>query len=54
MREKDTKQAISVGLSRSLLRELEKACRREGRSRSNYVEMVLRKHLGMFDACYSK
>ena len=46
MRDKDIKQAVSIGLSRTPLSELEKACRRENRSRSNYVEMVLRRHFG--------
>jgi len=44
MSEKDLKKPVSIGLSQRLLRRLDKACRGEGRSRSKYVENVLRKH----------
>ena len=49
MSEKDLKEPVSIGLSRRLLRKLDQACREEGRSRSNYVENVLRIYFGEQD-----
>lgn len=44
MSERDVKEPVSIGLSRYVIRKLDQACKEEGRSRSNYVENVLRKH----------
>lgn len=38
------KERISIGLYPDLIRLLDEACEREGRSRSNYIGRVLEEH----------
>ena len=40
----------SIALSPKVLERVDEAARREGRSRSNYIDRVLMKHLGLEEA----
>ena len=40
----------SIALSPNVLERVDEAARREGRSRSNYIDRVLMKHLGLEEA----
>ena len=42
-----SKQRISVALSPETIRLIDEACKREHRSRSNMIEVILRRYFGV-------
>ena len=42
--EKDIREPISIGLPRTLIKKLDEACKKDRRSRSSYVVVILEEH----------